>query len=233
MDFELLIERLTGEGISQVGFCSLEGCLPERYNRFTHAVVLVYRLLDGVMDEVAQEEKATFAYFHHYRTVNSLLDRCALWAASQIEKAGYHALAVGASQSVRDMGAYAGIFPHKTAAVRAGLGWVGKSALFVSPIYGPRVRLVTVLTDMPLPEITHPELEGRKSGCGECRLCAAKCPAAAIRGQNYVPGVSRREDVFDPRACSEYMKKEFQYVGRGAVCGICVSVCPYGRSGSL
>lgn len=229
MDHKALMEQLIAEGISQVGFCSLEGCLPDRYRHFTHAVVLVYRLLDGVMDEVEQSKTATFTYFHHYRTVNSFLDRCALWTATMLERAGYHALPVGASQSVHDSSAYSGTFQHKTAAVQAGLGWIGKSALFVSPLYGPRVRLVTILTDMPLPKLPHPELKGRKNGCGDCRLCAEKCPAMAIRGNAYVPGVTHREDIFDPKACSEYMKETYKMIGRGSVCGICVSVCPYGR----
>ena len=36
--------------------------------------------------------------------------------------------------------------PLKTAAVRCGLGCQGKSTLLVTPNYGPRVRLVSVLT---------------------------------------------------------------------------------------
>ena len=41
-------------------------------------------------------------------------------------------------------------FPHKTAANMAGLGFIGKSVLFISNEFGPRVRLATVLTDAPL-----------------------------------------------------------------------------------
>ena len=39
------------------------------------------------------------------------------------------------------------LFPHKLAAVRAGLGWIGKSSLLITRKYGPRVRLSTVLID--------------------------------------------------------------------------------------
>lgn len=229
MDWAFLESKLLADGVAQVGYCCVADSVPERYNRFPNAVVLVCRLLDGVMDEVAELEEATFAYFHHYRTVNAFLDRCALWAAQQIEQAGYHAMPVGASQSVKDMGEYTGIFSHKTAAVKAGLGWIGRSALFVSPLYGPRVRLVTVLTDMPLAQVQPSKPNSSKFGCGSCRLCVDKCPAGAIQGPCYVPGMSRRRDVLDVQACSEYMKKRFRLVGRGAVCGICVSVCPFGR----
>jgi epoxyqueuosine reductase QueG len=32
----------------------------------------------------------------------------------------------------------------------AGLGWIGKSCSLISPHFGPRLRLVTVLTNAPL-----------------------------------------------------------------------------------
>jgi hypothetical protein len=36
-----------------------------------------------------------------------------------------------------------------------------------------------------------------------------------------------REEMFDAEKCSQYMKKHFQHIGRGAVCGICMEVCPH------
>jgi epoxyqueuosine reductase len=66
-------------------------------------------------------------------------------------------------------------FPHKTAATSAGLGWIGKTALFVSHDFGPAVRLATVFTDLELPPGV-PVVEGR---CGACRDCVDACPAAA------------------------------------------------------
>lgn len=145
-----------------------------------------------------------------------------------LEREGFRSMPIPASQSVKDMGEYTGAFQHKTAAVHSELGWIGKSALFVSPLYGPRVRLVTVLTEMALPHLLHEELIGAPKGCGACRICVDKCPAKAISGENYVQNESRREDVFDPKACSQHMKKEYQQIGRGAVCGICMASCPFG-----
>lgn len=42
-------------------------------------------------------------------------------------------------------------FPHKTAATRAGPGWVGKCALFITREYGSAIRRASVLTDRPSP----------------------------------------------------------------------------------
>lgn len=228
MDFEHIISKLIEDGISQVGFCSVEGLLPERYSNFKFAVSLVYKLSDGIVEEVREKSKPTFAYFQHYRTVNAFLDQKSLWVAGMLEREGFRSMPIAASQSVKDMGEYTGIFQHKTAAVHSGLGWIGKSALFVSPLYGPRVRLATVLTEMPLPNLFHEELVGAPTGCDGCKVCVDNCPAMAITGKNYIQGESNRSDVFDPKACSEHMKKEYQQIGRGAVCGICMASCPFG-----
>ena len=46
-----------------------------------------------------------------------------------------------------------------------------------------------------------------------------------ILGKNYVMG-DARETIFDAEKCSSYMKKNYQNVGRGSVCGQCIAVCP-------
>ena len=210
------IRRLAeGELISGIGFSYNEDT---PFAGLNYAITLVVRLSDAVVDEI--EDEPTKTYFHHYRTVNAYIDRVEEKLVLLLTMNGYRAAAVPASQSVSD---FAGRFSHKKCAVRAGLGSIGKSALFLSKEFGPRVRLGTVFTNAPLTvkEYKYEDL------CGDCDICAQSCGALAIRGVNYAPGMERSE-IFDARACSEYMKKEFQSIGRGAVCGVCMRVCPLG-----
>ena len=86
-----------------------------------------------------------------------------------------------------------------------------------------KVRLATVLTDMPLES----KRERLECLCGSCTICRDACPAGAISGEIYVPGAPR-DTIFDARKCSEHMKT-YKDIGRGAVCGICMSVCPYNK----
>ena len=44
--------------------------------------------------------------------------------------------------------------------------------------------------------------------------------------KGFYPGI-KREEIFSPAICSDYMKKQFHHIGRGVVCGICMQVCPY------
>ncbi len=111
-------------------------------------------------------------------------------------------------------------FPHKTAATQAGLGWIGKTALFVSPVFGPAVRLATVFTDLELPR-GEPVVE---SLCGDCRECVDACPAGCGRDVLWRPGMAR-ELLFDAGGCRDHMSL---FTGvESQICGICIAACPY------
>jgi epoxyqueuosine reductase QueG len=215
------LERLLRqEGADIFGTSNVSGYVPERFAALPYAVTIGVRLLTAVMDEV--RSGPTKLYFHHYRTANAFLDVCTLKCALYLQRSGYKAVAIPASQTTSSAG-IAGDFPHKTAANLAGLGFMGKSGLFVSTDYGPRVRLATVLTDCSLPEgqMMQPQ-------CGSCRACVAACPSGAIVGNTWRPE-SSRDDIVDAALCARYMKDKYGMIGRGSVCGICAAVCPFGR----
>ena len=212
--------RMRDEGIDLFGTANLSALLPERFQATPYSITLGVHLSDHVMDEITCGP--THRYFHHYRTVNAFLDMCALKCIIYLQREGYAACAIPASQSTSQSG-FEGDFPHKTAANMAGLGFIGKSALFISGEYGPRVRLVTVLTNMLLesPEMMQPQ-------CGDCRACVNACPCGAITGDTWTKETAR-EALVDAALCSHWMKQKYQHIGRGVVCGICAAVCPFGK----
>ncbi len=204
---------LIENGAGQVGFFKL----PDDTNfgleyGISFTIPLSQQIVDGI------DNAPTHTYFHHYRTVNTLIDNLALRTGLMLGREGWRYVPVAASQSVNGL---QGIFSHKMGAYLAGIGYVGRSGLFISTQNGPRIRLGTILTDYPF------EVSGKTVpfGCGECTLCAASCPAMAIRGEDWAPN-EPREKIIDAHACSDYMKKQFQHIGRGVVCGICMKVCP-------
>lgn len=204
-------------GADLVGFCDLGFSPVKTLPTLRYAVSVAVKLSDAVLKTI--ENAPSFVYFQHYRAANALLDQIAFRLSRKIEDFGFSALPIAASQSLGKNNPYHGVIPHKTAAVLSGLGYVGKSGLFLSEKYGGKVRLATVVTDMPLTN----ELPVIENGCGECLICKQACPAGAIFGEKPTKDGERN---FDPEKCSRYMKEHFQDVGRGSVCGICIKVCP-------
>ena len=212
------LKKLAQEyGADVVGFCKLPTPPVPELPHLQYALSIGVKLSDCVLQTI--DSAPSFVYFQHYRTANALLDSIAFRLGREIEKQGFSAMPVAASQSLGKNNPYCGILPHKTAAVLSGLGFVGKSGLFLSEAFGSKLRLATVLTDMPL-QSEKPIIE---NGCGECTACMRACPAGAIYGEKPTTDGERN---FDAEKCSRYMKEHFQEIGRGSVCGICIKVCP-------
>lgn len=113
------------------------------------------------------------AYFQAYHTLNAKLDALVCEAADWLQQQGYRAWAQS-EEHVHETEDYRTPLPHKTVAVLAGLGWIGKSALFVSKEYGSAVRLSSLVTDAPL-SCGEPV---RSSRCGSCMVCRDACALA-------------------------------------------------------
>ena len=138
----------------------------DRVAQYPRAVSIGIALQDSLVDLLPEREEyaAAMLYRHNgYDVVNTALDQIALAVANTIQRAGYRALPSPASKRASDE-KIAGVISNKLPAHLAGLGWIGKSCLLVTPDHGPRVRWVTVLTDAPLAPTGTP-MEER---CGTC-----------------------------------------------------------------
>jgi epoxyqueuosine reductase QueG len=168
------------------------------------------------------QEGPNQAYADAYAAVNTRINTLASALSRALSERGWRALPLAASERT-DKENIKGDFPHKTAATRAGLGWIGRHCQLVTRKYGPWVRLGTVFTDMPLP--CGPVLD--RSFCGKCNQCVDACPAGALSGEAWRVGVAR-ENILDVQRCDLWKKKNYFEFHKGHNCGICASVCPYG-----
>lgn len=99
--------------------------------------------------------------------------------------------------------------PHKTIALKAGLGWIGKHNLLVTPEYGSAISMCTVLTNAPLETIGN---EVAASQCRSCSVCTKVCPAKVLKGTTWEKGTSR-DEIIDVHHCT--------------TCLQCMVQCPY------
>jgi epoxyqueuosine reductase QueG len=173
------------------------------------AACLGVRLSAGILSEI--KDSPTKLYFHHYKTINAFLDQTALKVATFIQKKGFQAMPVPASQIV-DWQNQKAHLSHKKIGVLAGLGWIGRNNLLVNKSFGSQFRLVSILTDMPLKFDKYVE-----GACQTCMLCVKICPSQAIK---------ENPEDFDHTRCFEKLKEfQRQRLVDQYICGICVKVC--------
>lgn len=216
-----LMDILKAHGSERFGFADLTGLVPDRLSRFPRGVSFLFRMDPEIM--AGLHHGPTPEYAEAYVRTNERIDALADDLAAAVETAGFAAFAVPASKRSDPVG-IRGDFPHKTAATRSGLGWIGRHCQLVTREFGPWVRLGTVLTDLPLPA-------GRpvdRHYCGTCRACVEACPSKALTGAAWSPGVERIH-LLDAAVCDEYKKTHFMAFHGGHNCGICASACPFGH----
>jgi epoxyqueuosine reductase QueG len=191
------------------------------------AVSIVMRHAPAAMEGIPDQPMSQ-AFFEDYARLFGQLDEAAAAVVELLEARDFEALQTGNVMSgpgddppLADWGD-AGVFAHKTAATQAGLGWIGKTAVFVSARFGPAVRLTTVFTDAPLAPGT-PVTESR---CGRCRVCVDACPMDAGRDVLWTAGMSR-DDLYVEKRCEEITWTHPEWDG---TCAVCQSMCPYTRA---
>jgi len=190
---------------------------------FPFAISIAVRLSNSVIDKITEEDP-TEIYVHHYRAINALLDEIAIRVANYCQAKGHHALPIPAAQ-ILDQGRLLGAVSHKAIAVLAGLGWQGKSLLVINKHFGPRIRLVSILTTLPL-------IPGKplKNCCGNCIACIKICPVGAIKGASFQERAPSREEAIDIQACNLRLTSIANNPRYGSkVCGLCIKACPWGR----
>lgn len=180
------------------------------------AVPMNPRIMAGIQSGPDQ------AYADEYARVNDYINASSKALCDEITGRGFRAKPLAASDRT-DTVAIKGDFPHKTAATRAGLGWVGRHCQLITRPFGSWVRLGTVFMDMDLP--LGPSME--RHFCGRCTRCVDACPAKALTGNAWYPGLPR-EEILDVHACDQWKKTHYLQYHKGHVCGICSAVCPYG-----
>ncbi len=216
-----ILDRLKGNGADLVGLADATCLHADVTEGLPRAVSIAVALDPAVIREI--KDGPTAAYFAEYNRVNTLLNRLTEQIARVLTEAGYQARPFAATTEQIDRTTLSVRLQHKTVATRAGLGWIGKSGLLITKEYGSAVRLASVLTDAQFETGTPTDA----SHCGDCRQCVEHCPAQAITGRDWEPGLSR-EHIYSAATC---LKMAREFAGRtgikATICGICIHVCPW------
>ncbi len=119
------------------------------------------------------------------------------------------------------------ILPEKSLALSAGLGFIGRSSLFVSHAYGPAC-VIGVLA-MPAACVAQSDAPSRMEpidSCGSCSACVSACPTGAIGAA----GLCREKCLQHWMSRDDFPDALLQLRGNRLYgCDECVRACPRSR----
>ena len=177
------------------------------------AVGLNYGPADDPMTQVRRRDRAAISVYaqgrDYHKVLKGRLKRLGLWLA-ETYNCGVKVFVDTAP------------LMEKPAAMRAGLGWIGKHTNLVSRKFGSWLFLGELLTSLPIPP-DPPEVDH----CGHCDRCIQACPTGALAEPYRI----------EPRRCISYLTIEH----KGAIdadlmarmgnrvygCDDCLAACPW------
>lgn len=183
--------------------------------------LLVIENEDQVLDFLGKKD--VIPYRDHFYDNNQLLGRVALELANDLKANGYQAQALSPN-AVYKKGSNptTGLIPefsHRYAALAAGIGALGYSGNVMTPEYGSRTLLSTVLTDAPL--AADQPMDEKDNPCDQCKMCTTVCAPQFM---------NRDETVTFTMGGREFTHNKKKGHGRCAVtCGGLTGLSPDGK----
>lgn len=164
-----------------------ERIMPEAQSVITYGI----KMLDATLESLNWHIVSMQASLLYHE-----LPRIGYRLARMLEKSGYKAIMVGPSipwDMSGKLDALAAELSHRHCAVSAGLGVIGRNNLLVTPQFGSRLNLATVITNAPLT----PDKPLEHSYCDGCTVCVDACPTGALADEGITDGARCLEVVVE------------------------------------
>ena len=119
---------------------------------------------------------------------------------------------------------------ERSLAVQAGLGWIGKSSMFIHPLYGSFNLLAEIFLPWNLPD----DLPYAKDGCGSCTRCVDACPMGCIDPVSRTIYANQCISYLTIEHKGDLSERDARKCGEKVFgCDICAAVCPWNARRNL
>jgi ferredoxin len=210
-DFFRKFEELANSlGVDKVGYVKVnpEMIFQDRSIKYSHAMVLIMEMDKNAVDNApstATQKMGVLSYDHLGKITNEL--------THFIREAGFGA------QASHPAG---GFVVYPALAQKAGIGFIGRHGMLITPEFGPRQRISAIFTSIHnLPVSDHRALDAFDF-CLRCGKCVKICPGNAIREEILPSGEKRTRILSDychgcticMRDCSFNHRDYYQLAGK-------------------
>lgn len=213
-------------GFAEIGFCSIRGFDLEKELVAQQAKLNERKQLRFEPKQLyPQAQSLAVLLWPYLPAAEARENQLFIDSYYRASNAAYHA-ASGLEARLAQTGVFVKAnvsFPAKAAAVRAGLGVIGKNSLLITPRYGTRV--VIILMAVGIPYMQDDSLCGHSAGCLNCGRCAAACPVHALdaSGMNH-PERCLRNYMMEGIVVPENARSKIGMRLLG--CDLCQRACP-------
>ena len=204
-EFETYAKSL---GISSIGYTQItpDLLIKERFISYPHTIVLTMAIGEDIInsepgDEAHALNDSLYAEF----------GRITYKISDYLRKNGY------ATEVAHP---YEGGVNFSPLGQKAGLGWIGKSGLLITPELGPRLKISAIFVSIAnLPETSQDDHSWISDYCNRCSKCIKVCPEKALQEKETCCG--EKETKLEQKLC----------IGCSQGCTYCIEDCPFHSKG--
>ena len=188
-------------GINSVGYAKIPlKVAKEKDFKYDNAIVMTIRMWDEIVNE-SPSIKAKNMNSNLYKKLKEI----AFILSKYLEENG---------QSVEVLIPNEELLNLAILAQEAGLGYIGKNKLLITPELGPQVKIAAILTDIEnLPLSYENKHSWIKNYCKECEKCIENCKEGSLRRDEHEP----QKSYFNSEKCTASTD----------ACSYCIEKCPF------
>ncbi len=217
---KIISEEIVAKGADQVHFVDISDINAFTLVKYNYAILIVKFLSPQFIQNVTRnpayvadlKKKGDFSNDEFTQTEKET-DAIADYLSSYLNQKGFTSFSQSENNLLNhhhyDEQNMTAPLPHKTIALRANLGWIGKNNLLVSKKYGCAISMSSVLTNAP---VRSNPFDLPKYDCGNCNSCVQICPSNCIFGIAWEANL-KRDSRINVKQCT--------------TCLLCLTHCSY------